>query len=189
MGGGKKKGASSTPSPDSTPTLTLHDTSMDALAGKPTFTLADVASAAALSPSAPPSPGSEEPPPPVSPRMLFLPVRTAIAVSTTTKTGKPLPTELFEAHVTSPSGASRLASLSRAPDGRLHLTYHPTESGAHTLQLMFRGSPVGPARPLPVRPGVPQRRQWARVCEAERDSLLAWLTRRLRAAGRRGPAE
>ena len=155
-----------------------------ALAGKPAAALADVASTINTSASASttPSPGAEEPPPAVSPRFLFLPVRTAIAVKSTTASGKPIPAELFEAHVGTPSGAADRAALARADDGRLLLTYHPKEAGEHTLQLRFRGSAVGPPRPLPVRPGVPQQRPWARVAEPEREALLAWLSRRLRAA-------
>ena len=124
---------------------------------------------------------TEEPPP--LPRHLFVPVRTAIAVKTTTASGKPLPIECFEAAITTPSTKIEQASLCRAPDGRLHLTYHPTAAGEHTLQLRFRGTAVGPPRPLTVRPGIAQRRPWVHMVDDERQGILGWLSRRLRAAG------
>ena len=156
---------------------------LNALAGKPTSTLSDVLTAIdkALPPIA--TVRADEPPPVIAPQIFFPPVLTAVAMATKTKSGKELPIELFDARVTSPSGAVSAASTRRGPDGRLIIAHHPTEPGDHSLVLSFRGVAIGPTRSLQVRPGVPRPRGWAQIDPIDRVTLVAWICRRLRSAG------
>ncbi len=153
---------------------------VQALAGRPADSLADIA--AALNGQPPKAAGPlDEPPPPLSARHVFLPLGKAISVGKT-KSGKPLPASLFEAQVSTPSGETHLAHIRGAEDGKLHCTYLPSEPGEHTMQLRYQGTPIGPVQTLRASMR-PARTEWATLNSAERQQVLAWLARRLHSAG------